>query len=487
MFPILRRRREKPSAARTSRAALLLGCLMLSLASCSRPHDAPNLVLPQISFAPTDRVLILVPHPDDEVIACAGVIQGALAAHCPVHVVFLTYGDGNQWAFSLYRRHPVVLPAALKSMGRLRHDEALAALASLGLARENIFFLGYPDYSTLEIWESHWGHRPPGESLFTHAVAVPYADAWQPGAPYKGDRILDNLETMLRMFRPTKVFVSHPADDHSDHKALYLFTRVALWDVFADDDAQTPLVYPFLIHCARWPQPQGLHPDVPLSPPDLPANGVPPSWFSCPLSPDEVAAKHAALLKHRSVLAANSGYLLSFVRPNEIFGDLPVVRLAGEPRSSLSPLERASDPPQVPEGLLDEERVAFVGVVDRSAGVQDRRLTISVAFSRPLGQAVGVSVFLFGYRHDRPFSDMPKLHVRFGAVNHEVYDQDKLLPTSSVELTRCSDRVTIRVPLDLLADPDRVLTSVRTYLSALPLEGSSWRVLQLPVPSGATP
>jgi LmbE family N-acetylglucosaminyl deacetylase len=479
MFAIFRLARKKPHPAETCLVILLLG-LMLSLSACSRSRIIQTPAFPTISFLPTDRVLILAPHPDDEVIACAGVIQGALAAKCPVQVVFLTYGDGNQWAFSLYRKRPVVLPAALKSLGLLRHDEALAALASLGLPRENVVFLGYPDFSSLDIWETHWGDRPPRESLFTHATAVPYSNAFRAGAPYKGDEILLDLETLLRRFRPTRVFVSHPADDHPDHKALYLFARVALWDV---DDAEKPVVYPFLVHHGHWPQPQGYHPDVALSPPTLPVTGAGPSWFSYCLSPGQIAAKYAALSNHRSQFAAGGGYLLSFVRPNELFADLPVVALAPGAASPLLPLERAVGAPELPEDLLDEERVAFVGVVDRSVGIENGNLTLSVTFSRPLGDAVGVSAFLFGYRHDRPFPGMPKLHVRFGALNHEVYDQDKRLSSSTVQLSRSLNRVTIRVPLQTLGNPDRAFTSVRTYLSAVPLEHSSWRILQLPVPA----
>ena len=211
--------------------------------------------------------------------------------------------------------------------------------------------------------------------------------------------------------------------------------------------------------------------------------GAGPSWFSYCLSPGQIAAKYAALSNHRSQFAAGGGYLLSFVRPNELFADLPVVALAPGAASPLLPLERAVGAPELPEDLLDEERVAFVGVVDRSVGIENGNLTLSVTFSRPLGDAVGVSAFLFGYRHDRPFPGMPKLHVRFGALNHEVYDQDKRLSSSTVQLSRSLNRVTIRVPLQTLGNPDRAFTSVRTYLSAVPLEHSSWRILQLPVPA----
>ncbi|MDD2752711.1 MAG: PIG-L family deacetylase, partial [Candidatus Omnitrophica bacterium] len=50
-------------------------------------------------FSAYDRVLVLAPHPDDEAIGCAGIIQEALAKNANLHVVYLTNGDHNEFAF----------------------------------------------------------------------------------------------------------------------------------------------------------------------------------------------------------------------------------------------------------------------------------------------------------------------------------------------------------------------------------------------------
>src|SRR5262250_1622088 len=67
-----------------------------------------------LDLGPADRLLVLAPHPDDELVGCGGMIQRALAAGAAVRVVFLTYGDGNEWSFTVYRRHPVVAPDAVR-------------------------------------------------------------------------------------------------------------------------------------------------------------------------------------------------------------------------------------------------------------------------------------------------------------------------------------------------------------------------------------
>ncbi len=83
-------------------------------------------------------ILILAPHPDDETLGCGGLIAQACAARQPVHVLVLT--DGS-------RSHPnsAAYPAA--SLRRLREAESRAAARALGLAEENVAFLGLPDTS----------------------------------------------------------------------------------------------------------------------------------------------------------------------------------------------------------------------------------------------------------------------------------------------------------------------------------------------------
>src|SRR5439155_23937342 len=120
------------------------------------------------------------------------------------------------------------------AMGLVRHDAAVAAAGFLGLGPGVLTCLGYPDFETFEIWTEHWGEKPPLRSKLTRVTAVAYASALRPGAPYKGEEILRDLSTLLRDFLPTKVFVSHPSDHNPNHRALYLFTRLALLDLEFD-------------------------------------------------------------------------------------------------------------------------------------------------------------------------------------------------------------------------------------------------------------
>ena len=448
--------------------------LAASLPACQRETPTAVTTSQAIALTAHDRVLVLAPHPDDEVLGCGGIIQQAVARGLPVRIVFLTYGDNSQWSFAVYRKHPVLLPKAVQGMGLLRHDEAIAAGKILGVPPEQLTFLGYPDFGTLHLWNDHWDDRPPFRSMLTRVTAVPYATALRPGAAYKGEDVVQDLTTVLREFKPTKVFVSHPGDQMPDHLALYLFTRVALWDLASE---MAPEVYPYIVHFRHWPSPGGYRPTQRLEPPPPFKSGV--VWRSQLLSPAQVERKRLALVKHRTQYRVSTRYLLSFIRPNELFGDFPVVSLGGTTTPVALSSEPHRRPIETPEQLTDVEREAFVGVETRTAQRDGDDLVLSMEFSRPLGQAVEASVYVFGPRTDRPFATMPKLHIRLGALNYGVYDQQVRLPQESVRVSRTPKQITLRIALQTLGNPQRILTSARTYFGEVPLDWVSWRVLEL--------
>lgn len=448
----------------------------LALVAAAVSGAEPSAIKP-LDLTPDDRILVLAPHPDDEAIGCGGVIQKALAMNLPVQVVWLTYGDHNQWSFLVYRKHAVILPQAVRAMGMVRHDEALRASIVLGLSSNQVSFLGYPDHGTLRIWNDHWGDRPAFDSLLTRTDKVPYPNAYRPGAPYKGEEIVRDLTAIIREFRPTRVFVSHPADFNPDHRALYLFARIALWDLAAEI---RPSVHPYLVHFQKWPARRGARPGEPLDPPAILAHQI--GWEAFSLSPEEVTHKQSATRAHKTQFKYASRYLLSFARTRELFGDFPVISLAPARAARVVPPGSAAQPDseKSPDPLTDEEREAFVGLELRTVQLDGDSLLLAIELSRPLAKAVSASIYVFGYRPDVPFAKMPKIHIALGALDHDVLDQARKLSDATVVVTRRAREITVRVPLKALNRPDRVLMSARTYLSELPLDWAAWRVVELP-------
>ena len=426
-----------------------------------------------------DRVLILAPHPDDETIATGGIIQQAVAMGLPIRVVWLTYGDNNETSFLVYRHRPTGGAKAVRSMGLVRHEEGVAAAGELGLRPDQLTFLGYPDFRTLVIWNEHWGDAEPCESMFTRTRVVPYANAFRPGTPYKADEILADLETVLRDFRPTVVFVSHPGDHNPDHQSLYLFARVALWNLA---DEMQPKVHPFLVHHPEWPPAEGYHPDVPLLPPDRLAADT--EWYQSPVDARAAERKRSALSRHATQYKVDRNYLDSFIRANELFGDLPVLTLqpgAPGPAPAGAP---ASEVP-ISADLTHAEQAKFVGIERRALWQEGGNLVFSVDYTGKMGKNAGLSVYCFGYRADRPFREMPKLNIRLGAVRSGVYDGARKLAKPPVEMVRRDGGVIVRIPLELLGSPQRILGSARTYLGKVPLDWIAWRVVEVPSQTGS--
>ncbi|MCS6937047.1 MAG: PIG-L family deacetylase [Candidatus Bipolaricaulota bacterium] len=246
-------------------------------------------------------MLVLAPHPDDEVLAAGGAIQEHLRKKHAVKVVLVTLGDGQRRGVLLPRRH-------FLRLGERRYRESLAALELLGLRRDRIIALGYPDRGLAQLWRSDGSVCP---SRFTKACAVPYEFARTPRAPYTKAALLSELQEIFSHERPDLIYLPHPRDRHPDHHALSLFAEAAL-----HESALRPQRRYYLIHYAGWPRPAGHHPHRALTPPPSLSTQ---SWLSLELRPDQRARKCEAIACYRSQLKYFEENLFRFARPNEIF------------------------------------------------------------------------------------------------------------------------------------------------------------------------
>ena len=84
----------------------------------------------------TDNMVIIAPHPDDEVIGCAGLIQALVERGTPPHVIILTGGEGS---------HRGCCDTSAEDIIAARHQLTLKAASTLGLPESHIHCLGYPD------------------------------------------------------------------------------------------------------------------------------------------------------------------------------------------------------------------------------------------------------------------------------------------------------------------------------------------------------
>ncbi len=432
-------------------------------------QDIP--LIPQ--FTKGDRVLIMAPHPDDETLGAGGVIQRAMAQGARVQVVCYTNGDHNELAFIVYEKRLTLRTGEFLYMGQLRRKETVEAMSFLGLSRQELIFLGYPDFGTMAILTQYWQTPKSYWSLLTRISKVSYPDALSPGAPYVGESILKDLKTVIENFQPTKIFVSHPADTNRDHQSLYLFTRIALWDL--EEKIAQPAVYPYLIHVIGWPKPRGHHLDLALKPPDKLA-GV--SWQQLQLSGEETKVKQALVDFYKSEIEYNPPYLYSYVRKNELFGDFPVIDLEDTKPGAIvwHDVVLIPDYPSGKNGQGENRQVALSGL---SYAVQDKYLLVRLDLRRKLDKNLGVSMYFLGYKKNMPFEVMPKINVGIGLLGMRIRNKTQLISVPDAKLKFEGRSLILKLPMAVLGTPDRVLSRVRTRIAKFPLDASAWRILRI--------
>lgn len=201
-------------SAAVNRSAGLLA-LLLVFASCAHAPQARS---------PDDvDVLVIAPHPDDEVLLAGGAMQRAIAAHQRVAVVVMTNGDYT-----------------CERDGYLREAESVAALKAIGVQERDIYFLGYPDGALVLLSREP---LPPREFRDATGQCIAQTRTWADTRNGRDDvherltgaagewtsiGITEDLAMLLSRLDPHDVYLPHAIDDHPDHAMTYVYFRRAL-------------------------------------------------------------------------------------------------------------------------------------------------------------------------------------------------------------------------------------------------------------------
>lgn len=261
------------------------------------------------AFSAGQRVLVLSPHPDDETLCCAGMIQQARAAGAEVWITWVTTGDGFEFDAALTER--VLRPGAqnMRDLGAARVLEARAAAQILGVPRDHTFVLGYPDRGLARLTTSNVIR--PYTAPRTAASAVYVAGALTPGAPYTGQALDADLNRVLDTVRPDVVLAPAPQDFHTDHRTLALLSIRLMAQRGQEDRLRFWVVHGGV----EWPVPKGLHETRPLT---IPPRGRTLVWERANLTPAEVARKWEAVQAYRTQTRVLGRFMEAFVRRNEL-------------------------------------------------------------------------------------------------------------------------------------------------------------------------
>jgi len=296
---------------RAPRLALYAGLWLACGGHIPRAAGAASPALPLMPPPlPTDRILVIAPHPDDETLCCGGYLQQAVSAGATVGVVWMTAGDSFEIDAIVTERTLRPKGLGLEKLGMRRIAEGHAAADRLGVPRTQQVLLGFPDRDLRALL--HDPSPAPLRSRYTGVDAVPYAEALHPGSAYTGGELRRNLQEALTRFSPTIVLVAAPQDRHPDHSAS---GQLAVELLRAG--APQVRIYYWIVHGGHeWPRPHGLHRERASRPPRI-ASSL--AWERRPLSAAETNGKLAALGEHRTQMVVMKRFLEAFVRNDEIF------------------------------------------------------------------------------------------------------------------------------------------------------------------------
>ncbi|CAN5484083.1 hypothetical protein BH10PLA1_BH10PLA1_12690 [soil metagenome] len=217
-----------------------------------------------IEFTAASRLLVIAPHPDDESLACGGLIQHAVAAGAQVRVLSVTDGDNNPWPQRVLERRVRIGPEQRVSWGRRRRSEVLAATAILGLRDSDVVFAGLPDQGlTTDLLSGQSALRP-------------------------------ILQREIESFAPTIIVSPSLHDTHPDHSAAAVLVRLAL-----RESATPPGLHEYLIHGRA-----SFDGEVP---------------WGVALSRGQVDMKRDAICCHRSQTLVSRKRFLSYATGEELF------------------------------------------------------------------------------------------------------------------------------------------------------------------------
>jgi len=283
----------------------------------------------QAPAAAAHSILVVAPHPDDDLLCASGVVANALAAGDGVKVVYMTNGD-------------LTGVGTASGQGLAREDEAVAGQAVLGTPENDLIFLGYPDTGLQELFTDYRYYSDP-TSAYTgvNGVSQTYGDRGLGGSDYHFSQfgshanynrpdVLTDLDSVISTYRPDDVYTTDDLDAHSDHSTTYDFVKLALLDVMASDPTYQPTLHSTIIDTGptyRSVWPEATNPTTPMTePPDdiLPVSGAQ-SWSEWEHLPVPAAMrstnlgtnpKYQAIAKHAS---QDRSFLYQFVHSDEIF------------------------------------------------------------------------------------------------------------------------------------------------------------------------
>ncbi len=179
------------------------------------------------------KVMVIVPHEDDDLLISGQVLPPMYKNGADVRVVFATNGDKRVSAYT-------------------RQSEACNALEKLGIPREKVIFLGYPDGTQLYVgkkafsFSSGWDHTYAGKGFKDY-----HFDRFGTHAKYTAENMVDDIESVVLEYRPDYI-LAIDFDTHTDHRGVSISFEKAMERILKKESGYTPKVFKCFGYSLAW-------------------------------------------------------------------------------------------------------------------------------------------------------------------------------------------------------------------------------------------
>ena len=189
-----------------------------------------------------ERFLFVSPHDDDAVLGGGLLMQLALREKVPVHILIVSDGSMGYCSFE-----------EMTTISYIRRKEAFECYQSLGIPKENIVWIGFPDCQ-LSGYRGRRNARSDDKAVIQNFAGLQNAFTYY-----------------LRQIRPTQCFLPTSNDLHPDHRIVYEELLISLfhaggdiWPELGEPLGKVPYVHEFGVYC-DFSQPPQLRMQAPES------------------------------------------------------------------------------------------------------------------------------------------------------------------------------------------------------------------------------
>ena len=179
------------------------------------------------------KVMVIVPHEDDDLLISGQVLPSMYKNGADVRVVFATNGDKRVSAYT-------------------RQSEACNALEKLGIPREKVIFLGYPDGTQLYVGKKAYSFSSGRDHTYAGKAFKDYHfDRFGTHAKYTAENMVDDIESVVLEYRPDYI-LAIDFDTHTDHRGVSISFEKAMERILKKESGYTPKVLKCFGYSLAW-------------------------------------------------------------------------------------------------------------------------------------------------------------------------------------------------------------------------------------------